>query len=198
MSRPICPAPAGGRRKKPRDFSRCRVVVLGGGTGLSTVVGGGSQKALWAEDPFVGLKRSFPGLEAAVVTTDDGGSTGLLLRCFPLIGIGDLRKSCLSLVREELLVRTYGLAAGKTLTSVRALQEIFNYRFPLRRPRLAFLRDPVSLLAPALRRGCPGALRRALARLGSWVAPGGGGPGIHPGGHCLGNLLLAVWTKRPA
>ena len=37
------------------DCSDVRVLVLGGGTGLSTVVGGNSQLADWNDNPNVGI-----------------------------------------------------------------------------------------------------------------------------------------------
>src|SRR4030042_4437667 len=77
------------------ECRKTRVVVFGGGTGLSTVVGGNSQLDDWPESPFVGLKQEFPRLDVVVCTTDDGGSTGLLLRQLPMIGLGDLGKPLL-------------------------------------------------------------------------------------------------------
>ena len=75
-----------------------RVVLLGGGTGLSTVVGGNSQLAQWPDNPNTGLKQIFPRLDVIVCTTDDGRSTGKLLKQLPMIGIGDIRKLCLSMI----------------------------------------------------------------------------------------------------
>ena len=174
----------------------CRTVVLGGGTGLSTIVGGGSQDPAWADAPFVGLKQVFPRLDVAVVTTDDGGSTGLLLRRFPLLGIGDLRKSCLSLILRERLEKTYRLDPPALSAAVKALREIFTRRFePGTDP--AVLADPAGrlLACPEL---LPSPLREGLSRLGGWIVPGGGGPDIEPSGHCLGNLILAAAVFRAA
>ena len=86
-----------------------RVVAFGGGTGLSTVVGGNSQLDDWPDNPFHGLKQVFPFLDVVVCTTDDGGSTGLLLQHLPIIAIGDLRKLLLSLILHDQLRATYGL-----------------------------------------------------------------------------------------
>ena len=83
------------------DTRSVRVVVLGGGTGLSTVAGGNAQRRDWVRMPFVGLKEEFPRLQVVVCTTDDGGSTGRLLKDLPMIAIGDLRKSFVALVRSE-------------------------------------------------------------------------------------------------
>ncbi len=44
-----------------------RVVILGGGTGLSTVAGGNSQMPDWADQPMVGMKREFPAIEFCCV-----------------------------------------------------------------------------------------------------------------------------------
>src|SRR5512143_1265479 len=44
------------------DIRDTRVVILGGGTGLSTVVGGNSQMPDWADQPFIGMKREFEDL----------------------------------------------------------------------------------------------------------------------------------------
>ena len=46
-----------------------RVVILGGGTGLSTVVGGNSQMPDWPEQPCVGIKQEFAHLNIVVCTT---------------------------------------------------------------------------------------------------------------------------------
>ena len=60
-----------------------KVVIFGGGTGLSTVLGGNSRLDDWPGNPFVGLKQEFPFMDIVVCTTDDGGSTGLLLQQLP-------------------------------------------------------------------------------------------------------------------
>ena len=52
------------------DCSNRQVLVLGGGTGLSTIVGGNSRLADWPDNPDVGLKRMFPHLHVVVCTTD--------------------------------------------------------------------------------------------------------------------------------
>ena len=40
--------------------SELQVVVFGGGTGLSTIIGGDSRAVSWIKDPFSGLKHLFP------------------------------------------------------------------------------------------------------------------------------------------
>ncbi|MEA1928173.1 MAG: 2-phospho-L-lactate transferase CofD family protein [Candidatus Auribacterota bacterium] len=187
------------------DTSRTRVVVLGGGTGLSTVVGGNSADPGWADMPFVGLKEDFPLYDLVVVTTDDGGSTGKLLRELSLIGLGDLRKSCLSMISRSNLKNTYRLTDQQTREVVGLIQLIFNYRFPKNQYGFAKLRNPLLVLSPRVRKNCPPLLSDILSSLGSYTSPGGGGPTIRPAGHCLGNLLLTAaiiratgdWSDRP-
>ncbi|HYK89200.1 MAG TPA: 2-phospho-L-lactate transferase CofD family protein [Acidobacteriota bacterium] len=167
-----------------------RVVILGGGTGLSTVVGGNSQLADWADHPFVGLKQEFSHLDVVVCTTDDGGSTGRLLKHLPMIAIGDLRKSCISLVRPENLRKRYGLEGGRS-ELVRLIQQIFNYRFAKGGSDI-ILQDPLLAAAPELREFCPRPLAVALRILGRYVSSPGAGPVLDTSGHCLGNLLLTA------
>lgn len=66
-----------------------RVVCLGGGTGLSTIVRG--------------LKR-VADVTAVVTTTDDGGSSGRLRRDFAMPAPGDVRSCLAALAEDESLV----------------------------------------------------------------------------------------------
>ncbi|MCI5122331.1 MAG: YvcK family protein, partial [Candidatus Electrothrix sp. AUS4] len=111
------------------DVENVRVVVLGGGTGLSNVVGGDSRRADWKEAPFTGLKEIFPRLHSIVCVTDDGGSTGEMLKDFPLIGLGDLRHVLLSSIRSANLKEQYQLDDAAALETAAALHGFFNYRF---------------------------------------------------------------------
>src|SRR4030043_134662 len=169
-----------------------RVVIFGGGTGLSTVVGGNSQFDDWPENPFIGLKQEFPLLDVVVCTTDDGGSTGLLLQQLPMIGIGDLRKLLLSLVLRENLEATYGLDDKPTRQVVRIIHRIFNHRFPKGSRDFRYVVNPLLVVPRDLRRYCPEPLAELFSFLGRYVSPGGKGPIIIPGGHCLGNLILTA------
>jgi uncharacterized cofD-like protein len=180
------------------DVSGTRVVILGGGTGLSTVVGGNSQMADWPDHPFGGLKSVFPRLDVIVCTTDDGGSTGLLVQQLPMIGIGDLRKSCLSLISAERLQKAYGLSAVEIGDLVRVLQRIFNHRFGGAPEDTRVLRDPLRAAPPSWRAFCPPRLAAGLRELGGYVSKRGRGPTIDPAGHCLGNLLLTAAIFRAA
>ena len=47
-------------RLREIDTRQLRVVTLGGGTGLSNIIGGDSRRPDWADDPFTGLKEIFP------------------------------------------------------------------------------------------------------------------------------------------
>ena len=176
-----------------------RVVAFGGGTGLSTVVGGNSQLDDWPDNPFIGLKQEFPCLDVVVCTTDDGGSTGLLLQQLPLIGVGDLRKQLLSLIMFKELQATYGLGDVETRQLVRLVHRLFNHRFPAIRNDSTSAAHPLLVVPENLRRSCPEPLARLLGSLGQYVTPEGSGPPIEAGGHCLGNLLLtaAIYKEAP-
>ena len=180
-------------RAAGRAPSKARIVVLGGGTGLSTVLGGNSSLAAWADRPPAGLVREFARIQVGVCTTDDGGSTGELVRRLPMIGIGDLRKVMVSMIDREALARRY----GPDLSALKLLRQIFVHRFGARAPRREELRDPVRALEPALRKACPPALRAALAGLTAGLAPWLE-ERLRVPGHCLGNLLLAAAVHRGA
>ena len=174
------------------DCRTQRVVTFGGGTGLSTVIGGNSQLVDWPDHPFVGLKEEFPLLDIVVCTTDDGGSTGLLLQELPMIGIGDFRKLLLSLVLRENLQKRYGLDEILTRQVIRVVHCIFNHRFPKGFRDFRYVVNPLLVVPTHLRRYCPKVLGGLLSSLGRYISPGGNGPIIEPGGHCLGNLLLTA------
>jgi len=180
------------------DCRATRVVIFGGGTGLSTVLGGNSRLDDWPENPFVGLKQEFPLMDVVVCTTDDGGSTGLLLQQLPMIGIGDLRKVLLSLILRENLQKIYGLDDVLTRHIIRIIHCIFNHRFPQGYRGFRHVANPLLVAPRHLRRHCPESLLDLLSSLGRYVSPGGDGPIIAPGGHCLGNLLLTSAVFRSA
>ena len=171
--------------------AKARVVVLGGGTGLSTILGGNPALPAWPDRPPAGLAREFERVHVGVCTTDDGGSTGELVRRLPMIGIGDLRKVMLALVDRGELARRYGPDAP----AAKIIQRTFLHRFGARVPTRAELRDPVRVLDPALRRACPPGLRAALAGLTADLAPWLEAR-LRVPGHCLGNLLLAAAAYR--
>ncbi|WP_417911925.1 gluconeogenesis factor YvcK family protein [Candidatus Electronema sp. TJ] len=178
------------------DVSDTRVVVLGGGTGLSRAVGGDSRRPEWKLNPFTGLKEVFPNLCSLVCVTDDGGSTGEMLKDFPLISLGDLRRVLLASVRSSHLKNQYRLKDAEAAEIAGMLHGIFNLRFStapdspeqlwkrsgaaperLPAPLAGYLSDLIKRLFSDQR------MKAALRRP-----------------QCLGNLLIAaaVYGKLPA
>ena len=88
-----------------------RVVAIGGGTGLSTLLRGLRRHVM-----ATGQTSPSPGqitdLAAVVTVTDDGGSSGRLRRGFNMLPPGDLRNCMVALSEEEAL-----------------LARLFNHRF---------------------------------------------------------------------
>jgi len=111
------------------DVRDLNVVVFGGGTGLSTIVGGDSRAKSWIRDPFSGLKELFPKTRSIVCVTDDGGSTGELLKDLPLIALGDIRHVLLSSIQLAKLQDFFGLNELEASSCVETLAAVFNYRF---------------------------------------------------------------------
>jgi uncharacterized cofD-like protein len=165
-----------------------RVVVFGGGTGLSNLIGGDSRNPLWPDDPFQGLKEAFPQTQAVVCITDDGGSSGELLKELPLIALGDIRHVLLSSIRQEKLQERYNLAGREALWVSAALHRLFNHRFeiPPHSPHALLGEADVSLAA------LPEGMGQGLASLieAIFAEPRLRMQLSHP--HCLGNLLLAA------
>ena len=167
-----------------------RVVILGGGTGLSTIAGGNSQLPDWPDQPMVGLKREFSHLHYVVCTTDDGGSTGRLLKVLPMVGVGDLRKLLLSSILIENLEQKYRLIRPAALDLIEFIHHLFNRRFPENESSFKCISDPLLSAPPRLRRACPASLAKSLREMGNYISPRGSGPTLSPGGHALGNLLI--------
>jgi uncharacterized cofD-like protein len=178
------------------DTSRTKVVIVGGGTGLSTVVGGNSQLQSWPDEPFVGMKQEFPELTVVVCSTDDGGSTGKILQQLPLIGIGDLRKSFVSMIRMTDLVRTYRFSEREARIFAETIRQIFQYRFPQIGADQDILANPVLAADPEFRSGVPRPLARELRANGQFLTPARSRSGISPSGQCLGNLILTAAVFR--
>ena len=91
--------------------SPLRVVAIGGGTGLSTLLRGLRRHVV-----SPGQSSQAPGdiadLAAVVTVTDDGGSSGRLRRGFKMLPPGDLRNCMVALSEEE-----------------DVLAQVFNHRF---------------------------------------------------------------------
>jgi uncharacterized cofD-like protein len=95
----------------PRTQS-VRVVAIGGGTGLSTLLRG-LKDYLGARKRRV-ENRPISDLTAVVTVTDDGGSSGRLRREYSVLPPGDIRNCMVALSQDEHL-----------------LGQLFQYRFPL-------------------------------------------------------------------
>ena len=91
-----------------------RVVALGGGTGLSTVLRGLKEYVATRKKERTPLPIA--DLAAVVTVTDDGGSSGRLRREYRVLPPGDIRNCMVALSKDEHL-----------------LGELFQYRFPLGR-----------------------------------------------------------------
>ena len=76
-----------------------KIVVIGGGTGVFTVLSG--------------LKKYFNDLTAVVTMADDGGSTGILREEFGILPPGDIRRAIIALSTSDNKI----------------LSQLFNYRF---------------------------------------------------------------------
>lgn len=112
-----------------KPIADAKVVVFGGGTGLSNVIGGDSRLTNWAKSPFAGLKEIFPHTRSVVCVTDDGGSTGELLKDLPIVAIGDIRRVLISSIQLTRLQTQYGLSENQAKRVAEELAKLFNLRF---------------------------------------------------------------------
>jgi uncharacterized cofD-like protein len=117
MTRPSKPAPNRSSTLRTRPV---RIVALGGGTGLSTVLRGLKNFVEFRARPRPGADqkanqqlRPIADLVAIVAVTDDGGSSGRLRREYSVLPPGDIRNCMVALSKDE------GL-----------LSKLFQYRFP--------------------------------------------------------------------
>jgi uncharacterized cofD-like protein len=97
-----------------RHSASVRIVALGGGTGLSSVLRGLKQHV--AEPKKNQANRPISDLAAVVTVTDDGGSSGRLRNEYRVLPPGDIRNCMVALSKDEHL-----------------LGELFQYRFPVGR-----------------------------------------------------------------
>jgi uncharacterized cofD-like protein len=184
------------------DTRNTRIAILGGGTGLSTVVGGNSQRPDWAEQPCVGIKKAFPRLHSIICTTDDGGSTGKLLKLLPMIGVGDIRKILISSILPKNLQQIYKIDESEAHKLLYLIHALMTFRFPDQASGSEILKNPLLASPQELRSSCPQSLARSLRKLGAYIPSGGSGHGLPVAGHSLGNFLLTsaifMETKGPA
>lgn len=169
-----------------------RVVVFGGGAGLSSILGGEAHLGKWGLSPFGGLKRYFQNLTVVVCVTDDGGSSGRLLREIPCVAPGDLRRAILaSILPRNLLMRFPSLYPQQLELLARSIGKILEYRFGSS-PDRSLLLDPVQLLEDEERSAFPEELSRYLYGLGSALDKTPALRTLPLEGQCLGNLLLVA------
>ncbi len=104
---------------KPRPLSRgFRVVALGGGTGLSTLLRGLKEYVVRRSDEHPNSDRPISELTAIVTVTDDGGSSGRLRRENRVLPPGDIRNCMVALSKDEALLGRlfqYRFHAGRGL-----------------------------------------------------------------------------------
>ncbi len=176
--------------------SELRVVVFGGGTGLSTIIGGDSRAVSWTKDPFSGLKNLFPKTRSIVCITDDGGSTGEMLKDLPLIALGDIRHVLLSSIQLAKLQDLYGLSVGQSVDCVEVLAEIFNYRFATKPANSKQLLDDCSFNKQTI---LPAPLALFLERAVESIFNDSRLQVTLARSQCLGNLILAssVYEQIP-
>ncbi|HEY3990593.1 MAG TPA: gluconeogenesis factor YvcK family protein [Acidobacteriaceae bacterium] len=105
---PVISSPAGreAAASSPLRRSSLRVVAIGGGTGLSTLLRGLRRYAPSPQseaDPAT-APSLISDLAAVVTVTDDGGSSGRLRRHFNMLPPGDLRNCMVALADDEALL----------------------------------------------------------------------------------------------
>jgi uncharacterized cofD-like protein len=81
-----------------------RVVALGGGTGLSTLLRGLKELVIRRSDEHASTERPIADLAAIVTVTDDGGSSGRLRRENRILPPGDIRNCMVALSKDEALL----------------------------------------------------------------------------------------------
>lgn len=169
-----------------------KVVVFGGGTGLSNIVGGDSRRENWAINPFVGLKEIFPQTRSIVCVTDNGGSTGELLKDLPLVAVGDMRHVLLSSIKSRNLQKRYTVNSFEAGKIVATLAEMFNLRFAQQFVReTRQFQDVTNLI-----RGLPRALEQYFKYLLEYLFTDQRLTETLKRPHCLGNLLLVAAVYR--
>ena len=165
-----------------------RVVVFGGGTGLSNIIGGDSRRSSWPREPFAGLKEIFPRTQSIVCVTDDGGSTGELIKDLPIIALGDIRHVLLSSIQLQLLQKRYSITLQEAQDAVDGLASILNFRFLANE----ITRDKVTAVCQNPEIRLPSQLESYIAHLVDTLFSDNRLSGTLSRSHCLGNLLLVA------
>lgn len=101
---PFSATPSEAEMDKPAVTPDLRVVAIGGGTGLSTLLRGLRRYVLSpgaASPPSPEVPCLISDLAAVVTVTDDGGSSGRLRKDFNMLPPGDLRNCMVALSEEE-------------------------------------------------------------------------------------------------
>jgi uncharacterized cofD-like protein len=124
-------------RRRSSDAAGIRVVAIGGGTGLSTLLRGLRRFVATPHHSMDSCEEApclVSDLAAVVTVTDDGGSSGRLRRGFNMLPPGDLRNCMVALSEDEHLISRlfrHRFTAGEGLEGhsfgnlfVAALQEI--------------------------------------------------------------------------
>lgn len=97
--------------------SPLRIVSIGGGNGLSTLLSGLKTHAYSAQNPSEATSPSVD-ITAVVTVSDDGGSSGRLRRDFDILPPGDIRNCMTALSEDEHLLShlfQYRFASGRGL-----------------------------------------------------------------------------------
>ncbi len=116
MCRPVRPRPGSWRSEfltQHLHVDPLRIVAIGGGTGLSTLLRGLKRYSLPDGD-----LEPFAEITAVVTVTDDGGSSGRLRRDFAILPPGDIRNCMVALSEDEALLSKlfqYRFASGRGL-----------------------------------------------------------------------------------
>ena len=173
---------------RDQNVDNTRVVVFGGGTGLSNIIGGDCRQESWRASPFLGLKQVFPETKAVVCVTDDGGSTGELLKDMPLIAIGDIRHVLLSSIQEKRLAQLYNLDSEERTAAAYQLYQLFNYRYTEQIPESA---DQIIEESGAEFDRLPRAMAECIYRAVLYMFGNDALRNTIKRPHCLGNLIIA-------
>ncbi len=95
------------KQMPPRKSDNLRVVAIGGGTGLSTLLKGLKKYVGAAPTTPKSTSSDLPCIEdlcAVVTVTDDGGSSGRLRKDFNMLPPGDVRNCIVALSEDEALL----------------------------------------------------------------------------------------------